>query len=129
MLGGNAGDPGGLRTLFHAVPAQTTGCSMRYLSFAAAQGSIFARNPPDWLGDATDQSYFANATSRLLPDGAGARAALVCMDDIGGSAAVQYDGSAGGGKVVSFGFPFECMSSASARAHCMGCVLRFFTQH
>ena len=118
-----------LSPLFHAVPAEAPGVSTRFLAFVPAKDSIFHRSQPGWLGDATDQSYFVNATSRLLPDGAGARAALVCLDGTGGSAAVQYNGSAGGGKVVCFGFPFECMSSAKARARCMGGVLRFFGSH
>ena len=125
VLCGSAADPD-LRTLFHAVPAEAPGDSARFLSFVPAKGSIFERNQPGWLGDATDQSYFVNATSRLLPDGAGARVALVCLDAAGGSAAVQYDGSAGGGKVVCFGFPFESMSSAKARARYVAGVLKFF---
>jgi hypothetical protein len=125
VLCGSAADPD-LRPLLHAVPAEAPGESARFLSFVPAKGSIFERNQPGWLGDATDQSYFVNATSRLLPDGAGARVTLVCLDAVGGSAAVQYDGSAGGGTVVCFGFPFECMSSAKARARYMAGVLKFF---
>ena len=127
-LGGGVGDPGSLSSLLHAVPAEQTGEAGRYLSFAAARGSIFEHNPPGCLGDASDQSYYVRATSRLLPDGAGARIALACLDGTGGSAAIQYDGSAGGGKVVCFGFPFECISSAKARARCMGEVLQFFNR-
>ena len=30
-----------------------------------------------------------------------------------GAAAIQYDGSAGGGRVVLFGFPFETITDAT----------------
>jgi hypothetical protein len=129
VLCGDSAEPSSLSTLLHAVPAEAPGDSARFLSFVPAKGSIFERNQPGWLGDATDLSYFVNATSRLLPDGAGTGVALVCLDAMGGSAAVQYDGSAGGGKVVCFGFPFECMSSAKVRARYMAAVLRFFGPH
>jgi hypothetical protein len=107
------------------VPTDSPGDKERYLSFVPAQGSIFQRNQPGLLGDASDQSYFVNATSRLLPDGPGTRVALVCADGPG-AAAVQYDGSAGGGKVVCLGFPFECLCSADERARYMDRMLRFF---
>jgi len=117
-----------LKSLFHVAPADASGDSDRFLSFVPAKGSIFRRDPPGLFGDASDQSYFVNATSRLLPDGPGARAALLCPDG-SGVAAVQYDGSASGGRVVCFGFPFECVSSAKARARYMASVLRFFASH
>lgn len=117
-----------LNPRFHTAPADAPGDSDRFLSFIPAKASIFRRNPPGLFGDASDQSYFVNATTRLLPDGPGARVALVCRDD-SGAAAIQYDGSAGGGKVVCFGFPFECISPAKARARYMAAVLRFFASH
>jgi hypothetical protein len=45
---------------------------------------------------------------------------------LGGAAAVQYDGSLGGGKVVNFGFPFETITNSAARDAYMSDVLRFF---
>jgi len=118
------GSPNASR-LLHAAPAASPEGAERYLSFVPAPGSVFRRNRPGLFGDASDQSYFVNATSRLVPDGPGARAALVCADG-SGAAAVQYDGSAGGGKVVCLGFPFECLSTAEARTRYMASVLRFF---
>ena len=41
-------------------------------------------------------------------------------------AAVQYDGSLGGGKVVNFGFPFETITNSVVRDAYMSDVLRFF---
>lgn len=117
--------PNHARRLLHAGPTGSPADAERYLSFLPAQGSIFRRNPPGLFGDASDQSYFVKATSRLLPDGPGARVALVCADG-SGAAAIQYDGSAGGGKVVCLGFPFECLCSAKARTRYMASMLRFF---
>ena len=71
------------------------------------------------------KSYFIDADCRLLPEGTGARPCLLYPES-SGAAAVQYDGSAGGGKAVCFGFPFECVSSAKARARLMADILRFF---
>jgi hypothetical protein len=110
--------------MLHAIPADAAADADRFLSFVPAKDSSFRRNPPGVLGDAADQSYFVNATCRLLPDGPGARVGLVCADG-SGTAGVQYDGSAGGGRVVCFGFPFECLSSAKARARYMESALRF----
>ena len=114
--------------LLHALPADLPGDKGRYLSFAPSQGSIFQRNQPGLFGDASDQSYYVNAASRLLTDGPGARVALVCTDGPG-AAAVQYDGSAGGGKVVCLGFPIECLCPADDRARYLASVLRFFASH
>jgi hypothetical protein len=122
-------DCSSLRALLHSVPAEATGESTRFLSFVPAKDSIFQGVQPGWIGDATDLSYFVNGTSRLLPEGVGARVALVCPDGANGAAAVQYDGSGKGGKVVCFGFPFECLSTSRARARYMAGVLRFFASH
>src|SRR5262249_21030882 len=108
-------DCSSLRTLLHSVAAEGAGQSTRVLSFVPAKDSIFQAVQPGWIGDATDQSYFVGATSRLLPEGAGARVALVCPDGASGGAAVQFNGSGKAGKVVCFGFPFESLSTARAR--------------
>jgi hypothetical protein len=117
--------PSGLSRRLHALPADEAGVAVRFLSFVPVKGSIFRRNDPGVIGDAGEQSYFLNADCRLLPDGPGAQASLLYPES-SGAAAVQYDGSAGGGKVVCFGFPFECVSSAKARARYMKDILRFF---
>jgi hypothetical protein len=109
----------------HAAPADDPGASLRFLSFVPVKGSIFRRQQPGVFGDASEQSYFIDAVCRLLPQGPGAHPCLVYPESTG-AAAVQYDGSAGGGKVVCFGFPFECASSAKVRARLMADVLRFF---
>lgn len=55
---------------------------------------------------------------------------VVCATYTGGGsggAAIQYDGSAGGGRIVMFGFPFETINSSSVRADVMAAVLAFFS--
>ena len=105
--------------------ADDPGVAVRYLSFEPVKGSIFRRVRPGVFGDASEQSYFIDTVSRLRPEGPGAKPCLLYPESPG-AAAVQYDGSAGGGKVVCFGFPFECVSSAKERASLMAEVLRFF---
>jgi hypothetical protein len=117
--------PNDLSRQLHAAPADAADTSVRFLSFVPVKGSIFRRNEPGVIGDAREQSYFINAVCRLLPEGTGAQASLLYPES-SGAAAVQYDGSAGGGKVVCFGFPFECVSSAKVRARYMRDILRFF---
>jgi hypothetical protein len=111
--------------LLHAAPADAADLSVRFLSFVPVKRSIFRRNAPGVIGDAGEQSYFLNADCRLLPEGPGAQACLLYPESPT-AAAVQYDGSAGGGKAVCFGFPFECISSAKERSRYMKSILRFF---
>ena len=120
--------PSDLSRQLHALPADDAGVPVRYLSFVPVKDSIFRRKQPGVIGDARDQSYFLNADCRLLPDGTGAQPCLLYPES-SGVAAVQYDGSAGGGKAVCFGFPFECISSAKERARYMKDILRFFATH
>ena len=117
--------PGDLSGQLHTLPADEAGLSVRFLSFVPVKGSIFRRNEPGVIGDAREQSYFLDADCRLLPKGTGAQPCLLYPESLG-AAAVQYDGSVGGGKAVCFGFPFECVSSAKVRARYMKDILRFF---
>jgi hypothetical protein len=120
--------PRELSRQLHAAPADEAGISVRFLSCVPVKGSIFRHNQPGVIGDASEQSYFLNADCRLLPEGTGAQRCLLYPES-SGVAAVRYDGSAGGGKVVCFGFPFECVSSAQVRARYMRDILRFFASH
>src|SRR6185503_5513788 len=62
----------------------------------------------------------------LTPNGAGTTAALYYNGTVN-PAAIQYDGSAGGGRVVLFGFPFETITSAARQNNYMSDILNFFT--
>ncbi len=78
------------------------------LSFSFDDGSIF---------------YDAQFPDRILPLG-GATTALNYVGGLGGGAAIQYDG--GATKVVTFGFPFETITSEGDRSAVMDRVLEFF---
>ena len=94
-------------------------------TFIPAVGSIFAGNPTGVFDDGTHGTYNVDFPDVLTTIN-GSTAALTYVGGTGGNAAVQYDGSLGGGKVVNFGFPFETITSASARDAYMSDVLRFF---
>ena len=55
-------------------------------------------------------------------------AALNYVGGRGGAAAIQYDGSAGGGKVVYCGFPLETLTATGVRDAYMAGVLKFFSR-
>ena len=86
----------------------TAGSIFAGLSFSFDDGSIF---------------YDAQFSDRISPLG-GATTALNYVGGLGGGAAIQYDG--GATKVVTFGFPFETITSESDRSAVMDRVLEFF---
>jgi hypothetical protein len=96
-----------------------------YLSFLPAKHSLFGSKVKGIFGNAAGETYFVSGASSLAPEGAGARLCLLYADGQTG-AGVQYDGSAGGGKVVIIGFPFETIAEAKTRVRCLGDVLDFF---
>jgi hypothetical protein len=52
---------------------------------------------------------------------------MTYVGGLGGTAAIQYDGTgAVPGKVVFLGFPFETVTSAAARGEIMDDVMAFF---
>lgn len=67
--------------------------------------------------------YPVRAPDAVTPGGSGAETALSFMG--GGGAAIQYDGSAGNGRVVFVGFPFETITSANLRQQYMARILDF----
>ena len=50
----------------------------------------------------------------ILPTN-GSASAMQYVGGIGGMAAIQYGGTGGGGKVITWGFPFETIITASTR--------------
>ncbi len=96
-------------------------------SFTAASGSIFSGKPSGACDDGTKGTYWVQFPDGLTPSGVGASSAMNYSGGLGGTAAVQHDGSGGGGKVVFLGFPFETITSASARTAYMDAILRFFS--
>jgi hypothetical protein len=70
--------------------------------------------------------YWVQTPDVLTPFGPGVQAALQYTNAGTGAAALQYDGSNGGGKVVYFGFPFETIADAGRRADYMRDILDLF---
>ncbi len=91
-------------------------------STVGVSGSIF-----DGLSISFDDgSLFYDVTypDVISPVG-GATSALTYIGGTGGTAAIQYDGGQGG-DVVTFGFPFETITTGSGRADVMQRILDFF---
>ncbi len=96
--------------------------------FAPAGGSIFSGNATGAFDDGSHGIYAVAYPDAVTPTGAGATAALNYPGYAGGAAAVRYDGSAGGGKVIYFGFPFETITTTSARNAYMADILKHFSR-
>ena len=94
---------------------------------ASVLGGIFATRASTTFDDGSRGVYFVRTPDVLTPFGTGASAALNYSGNGNGAAAIQYDGSAGGGKVVYLGFPFETITSANRRQQYMADALTFFT--
>jgi len=93
----------------------------------AAPGGIFATRAGATFDDGSRGVYWVQTPDVLTPFGAGTIAALTYSGNTNGAAAIQYDGSAGGGRVVYLGFPFETIASATRREQFMADALTFFT--
>jgi Fibronectin type III domain len=94
---------------------------------ASTVGGIFSARGGAAFDDGSRGIYWVKTPDVLTPLGAGTSAALNYTGNPNGAAAIQYDGSAGGGKVVYFGFPFETITSATLRQQYMADILTFFT--
>lgn len=94
-------------------------------TFAPAAGGIFSGNAISGFDNGTRGTYNVDFPDVLTPTN-GSVPAIFYVGGRGGAAAVQYDGSLGGGKVVNFGFPFETITNAVVRQAYMSDVLRFF---
>jgi len=92
-----------------------------------AIGSAFASSAGASFDDGSRGIYWVQTPDVLTPVGSGVRAALNYTASTSGAAALQYDGSAGGGKVMFFGFPFETIVDATRRSQYLADTLSFFT--
>jgi hypothetical protein len=97
-------------------------------SFSPVAGSIFAGNSNSGFDDASKGIYWVGYPDALTPTGTGAAALLNYPGYNGGAAGIRYDGSAGGGKVIYFGFPFETITNSTARNAFMSDVLKDFSR-
>ena len=118
--GPTAADRTFLHHQLHA--AFTNDNSFSYTGTAAATG-LFAGRASVTVDDGAKRIYWVQTPDLIGPFGAGA---TVAMNYAGsGAAAIQYDGSAGGGRTVLFGFPFETITSAARRNEYMTDLLNF----
>lgn len=90
-------------------------------------GGIFGARGSASFDDGSRGIYWVRTPDVLTPFGVGVTAALGYSGNNAGAAAIQYDGSAGGGKVVLLGFPFETITNATRRNQYMADILSFFT--
>ncbi len=88
-------------------------------------GSIFAGRPSGSFDNGSMGINWVRTPDVITPNGTGARAALNYASGPAGAAAIQYDGSAGGGRVVYFGFPFETLPAETVRTRYMADILGF----
>jgi hypothetical protein len=89
----------------------------------ATAGGIFAGLTFSFDNGA--QFYNVDFPDVIAPQ-AGAAQALTYSGGVGGSAGIQVPGTDGRGSVVTFGFPFETITTAANRAAVMDRVLDFF---
>lgn len=104
--------------------AFTNDNSLSYLATAAATG-IFGGRASVTVDDGSKGIYWVQSPDVIGPFGSGATVAM--SYSTGGAAAIQYDGSLGGGRTVLFGFPFETITSAARRNEYMTDVLHFLS--
>ncbi len=95
-------------------------------NFTAVNNSIFNGNSNGTFDDGSKGIYLVGYPDVLAPDTSGATAAVNYSNVVSGAAGVVYDGSAGGGKVVYLGFPFETILSSSVRNAYMADILDYF---
>ncbi|HOC57610.1 MAG TPA: immunoglobulin domain-containing protein [Verrucomicrobiota bacterium] len=120
--GPTSADRAFLHNQLHA--AFTSDNSASYTGTATA-GGIFAGRASVTVDDGSKGIYWVQTPDLIGPYGAGASVAMNYA--AGGAAAIQYDGSAGGGRTVLFGFPFETITSATRRNEYMADVLTFLS--
>ncbi len=103
------------------------GNSAQFTVRPAAGGIFAARAGTATIDNGSGGIYRAGTPDVLTPAGEGVSRALIYGSVTTRGAAVQYDGAAGGGRVVYFGFPFETLTDASLRRDYMADILTFFT--
>ena len=125
--GPTAGDRSFATNFLHARLASDANDDSQVYSVTPGVGSIFAGLPGASFDDGSLGIYAVRAPDMLTPAGVGVINALNYSSG-SSAAAIQYDGSAGGGRVVFFGFPFETISSESGRAQYLAAILPFLNQ-
>jgi hypothetical protein len=110
-----------LRATFSSDAADHSGSH----ALAATGDGIFRGMAPLTIDNGSRGIYPVQSPDVIGQAGSGCLAALNYSGGSGGAGAIQYDGSAGGGRVVYFGFPFECMVPAEAGQEVLRRALEF----
>ena len=121
--GPTAADRNFLHNQLHATFAADSSSAW---DFSADGGSLFVGDTNGIFDNGSRGIYLVGFPDVITATGTGAMTAINYTNNL--SAAVSYNGAAGGGRVVYFGFPFETILSASTRNDYMADVLNFFTQ-
>ncbi len=108
----------------HADLAMDANTNSSSYTFVPVANDLFSGNANGNIDDGTKGIYWVKSPEILTPVGT-AKTVLTYLGVPNGGAAIQYDGSAEGGKVLYFGFPFETITTAAARAAYMANVLNF----
>ncbi len=116
------------RTFFNThlkadLEADSNDDSASYTLQASPTG-IFAGMSAMTFDDGTRGVYPVQTPDVLTPQG-GAAAAMTYAGVSSGAAVLQYNGAAGGGRVVYFGLPFETITGSAVRAEIMRRTLEF----
>ena len=124
--GPTTGDRLFLNNILHADLVSDANDHSGLYTAAALAGAAFAGKQTITFDSGTNGIYGVRTPDILTPVGTGATKAM--NYGVGSSgAAIQYDGSAGGGRVIYFGFPFETIISASLRTQYMASALTFLS--
>lgn len=122
--GPTAGDRAFYNNQLHAEFGSNTNDDSGIYTVVATNNALFAGNGNATFDNGTKGIYWVQTPDILLPNGTGTRVALTYTGTTN-AAAIQYDGSAGGGRVVYLAFPFETITSSSLRNTYMADVLNF----
>ena len=115
------------RNFFHdQLRARYVADSSSSWNFSANTTSLFAGNTNGVFDDGSRGIYMVGFPDVIAATNYGALAGIQYSNVASGAAAVCYNGSAGGGKVVYLAFPFETITSASVCNAYMASVLNFF---
>lgn len=99
------------------VAADAGGIFAGMANFGFSTGSSFS---------SLDGQLYNVAYPDVIAPQAGAVSALSYSGGLGGSAAIQSQGTGGAGDIVMFGFPFETITNANSRQIALGRILDFF---
>lgn len=117
-----------LRNVLHASLGGAANDDAGVYQFAPTPTALFAGLSVGAFDDGSQGIYSVGYPDALVPSGPGAFAVLSYPAYNGGSAGVFYDGSAGGGKVLYLGFPFETITNPQTRSTYMARILAAFGQ-